>query len=177
MGGRGLILLENSSHSIPLAVSTPKQIPSLPPAQWQQWSTSISSLFCTTGSTVKDLTTVSTFPCAHICRTDLKLKLWPFPSTHGPLPPSFCAKATFAQPGKTRKRVVFKASDNEHEDTNNTLPSLYFSALPNEPVCTENISPWIQLLPCRCATSNSVSTSLENLYLCRITSPHPKAPL
>ena len=57
----------------------------------------------------------------------------------------FCASLNFIDETiTTEPRLSFRTDDPLSKDQ-----QLRFGALPNENVCTENLTPWIKLLPCK----------------------------
>ncbi|GAA5799969.1 hypothetical protein HPULCUR_005390 [Helicostylum pulchrum] len=71
----------------------------------------------------------------------------------------FCASLNFIdQTLTTEPRLSFKA------DSNSTDKRLRYGALPHENVCTENLTPWIKLLPCKAKSGIAVLLNPHRIY-------------
>ena len=61
----------------------------------------------------------------------------------------FCASLNFLDSTRTiRPRDSFKSSPYHYDSVRNDL-HLFHGSLPREPVCTENLTPFLKLLPCK----------------------------
>ncbi|XP_050077378.1 GPI transamidase component PIG-T [Anopheles maculipalpis] len=66
----------------------------------------------------------------------------------GTLSGLFCASLSFIDPSNTYE-PVYTLRPQTHHFPGQAEPILRYAALPREIVCTENLTPWAKLLPCR----------------------------
>uniref|UniRef100_A0A182TB29 GPI transamidase component PIG-T n=1 Tax=Anopheles maculatus TaxID=74869 RepID=A0A182TB29_9DIPT len=66
----------------------------------------------------------------------------------GTLSGLFCASLSFIDPSNTFE-PVYTLRPQTHRFPGQSEPILRYAALPREIVCTENLTPWAKLLPCR----------------------------
>ncbi|XP_053675234.1 GPI transamidase component PIG-T [Anopheles nili] len=66
----------------------------------------------------------------------------------GTLSGMFCASLSFIDPSNTNE-PVYSLRPQTHRFPGQPDPILRYAALPREIVCTENLTPWAKLLPCR----------------------------
>uniref|UniRef100_A0A182VSH4 GPI transamidase component PIG-T n=1 Tax=Anopheles minimus TaxID=112268 RepID=A0A182VSH4_9DIPT len=66
----------------------------------------------------------------------------------GTLSGLFCASLSFIDPSNTYE-PVYSLRPQTHHFPGQAEPILRYAALPREIVCTENLTPWAKLLPCR----------------------------
>ncbi|KAI8082676.1 GPI transamidase component PIG-T [Gilbertella persicaria] len=70
----------------------------------------------------------------------------------------FCASLNFIDETiTTEPRLLFQSEEMRHEQ-------LRYGSLPHENVCTENLTPWIKLLPCKSKSGISVLLNPHRIY-------------
>ncbi|KAL8736758.1 MAG: hypothetical protein Q9166_000124 [cf. Caloplaca sp. 2 TL-2023] len=61
----------------------------------------------------------------------------------------FCASLNFVDSTRTTRPVITYEPDGDHFDTSSASLHLLHGTLPREVVCTENLTPFLKLLPCK----------------------------
>lgn len=61
----------------------------------------------------------------------------------------FCASLNFIDGTRTTRPVMSFRPEGNHPSSNSTNMHLLYGVLPREVVCTENLTPFLKLLPCK----------------------------
>jgi phosphatidylinositol glycan class T len=61
----------------------------------------------------------------------------------------FCASLNFIDGTRTTRPAMSFQPEGDHQSSNSTNMHLLYGVLPREVVCTENLTPFLKLLPCK----------------------------
>jgi GPI-anchor transamidase subunit T len=80
----------------------------------------------------------------HICRADQK-----WLTLTNALSGLFCASLNFIDATRTTRPVMSFQPEGDYPNTTSSSSHLLYGTLPREVVCTENLTPFLKLLPCK----------------------------